>query len=147
MSRECSPPIMCHLSHMSHFRCQVPGVTYKVPQVTCNSQSLKARKLIFFKVGSPLPTCHVLCFTCHVSPVACPSYDVLKLIYIFLQKKRRGSRWRICHRQSLPRQVFTCPWPLGQAESWYWCVCWSVCLSVCLHASPLVRQSVPSRLL
>ena len=23
-------------------------------------------------------------------------------------------------------------WPLGLAESWYWCVCLCVCLSVCL---------------
>ena len=36
----------------------------------------------------------------------------------------------------LKRLPFHSAKPLGQAESWYWCVCVSVCLFVCLFVPP-----------
>ena len=34
---------------------------------------------------------------------------------------------------------------LGQAKSWYWCVCVSVCLSVCLSAPPPLWAMTPCK--
>ena len=59
MLKECSPPTMCHMSHvtfhMSHVRCQVSGVTSQVSHVSFFSgQSVGAsRWRVCYQRGLP----------------------------------------------------------------------------------------------
>ena len=44
-----------------------------------NLHSLAARKLIFFREGSPPPTCHMSCVTCHLSHASCVTCHMSKV--------------------------------------------------------------------
>ena len=52
--------------------------------------------------------------------------NLFKLVLVLLSHPSRELVSPVCG-------IFTQPWPLGQAESWYWSVCVSVCVSVCPH--------------
>ena len=54
------------------------------------------------KKGSPLPTCHVSRFMCHMPNV------------FFLQSDE-AIRWRVCYQQDLPRLIFIQSWNSLQA--------------------------------
>ena len=71
------PRVTCHMSHgmfhVSGVMCQVSVVTFQVSHVTCNSQTVRARKLKFLENVHlpPRVTCHMPCVMCQVSRVMC----------------------------------------------------------------------------
>ena len=82
MLRECSPPSMCHMSHVT---CYVSRFTCHVSHVTCHMSRV---------------TCHVSHVTCHVSHIY-----IYFILFVFGQSGG-AYRWRVCYQRGLPRPVF-----------------------------------------
>ena len=80
--RECSPPQMCHMSHVtchiSCVMCHVSCVTFHVSRVICHMSHV---------------TCHIFYFI------------------FFFGQSGEAYRWRVCYQRGLPRLVFWLNWP------------------------------------
>ena len=80
--RECSPPIMCH---MSGVRCQVSGVRCQVSGVRCPVSGVR---------------CKVLGVGCHMSHV---TFQVICVFLFFFGRNCEAGWCRVCYQQGLPR--------------------------------------------